>query len=133
MTGEPLIVYIAGPYRARTGWLVEQNIRRAEKVAYRVWLAGHVALCPHTNSRFPHGDVPDSHWLAGTMELMRRCDGVIVLPGWEQSAGTVGEIRAAEEAGIPVAHLAHITRFSIENALGRLVDACALNTTTKGA
>lgn len=132
MSTKPLIVYIAGPYRDRTGWRVEQNIRRAEEVAYRVWGAGHVALCPHTNSRFPHSDVPDSHWLAGTMELMLRCDAVIALPGWRQSAGTVGEVEAADEAGIPVEFLPYLSRFSIQHALDLLVRACAETATIEG-
>ena len=98
-----LVVYIAGPYRAASSWEREQNIRRAEEVAYHVWEAGHVALCPHTNCRWQHeGVIDDAHWLAGTMELMRRCDAVVALPYCAKSAGTRAEILVARQLGMPV-------------------------------
>lgn len=34
------VVYIAGPFRAATPWLVEANVRRAEEVALAVWRLG---------------------------------------------------------------------------------------------
>ncbi|MCG8435902.1 MAG: hypothetical protein MJA83_17910 [Gammaproteobacteria bacterium] len=40
------IVYIAGPFRAKTPWRVEQNIRKAESWALHVWKMGAVAVCP---------------------------------------------------------------------------------------
>jgi hypothetical protein len=33
---------------------------------------------------------------------MRRCDLVVVVPGWETSGGTLKEIAEAERLGIPV-------------------------------
>ena len=41
-------------------------------------------------------------WLAGTLELMRRCDAVLVLPGYSFSEGTKGEIAEADRLGLPV-------------------------------
>ena len=40
--------------------------------------------------------------LAGTLELMRRCDAVVVIPGWEHSTGTKAEIDEAMRLEIPV-------------------------------
>jgi hypothetical protein len=45
------LVYVAGPYTAANAWLVEQNIRRAENMAARVWGEGAAAICPHANAR----------------------------------------------------------------------------------
>lgn len=96
------LVYIAGPYRAATPWGVEQNIRAAEDVAVRVHKAGMFAVCPHANSRHMEGVADDAHFLAGTMEMMRRCDAVLLVPGWQRSAGSRGEVAEAERLGIPV-------------------------------
>jgi len=96
------VVYIAGPFRGPHAWAVEQNVRQAEAVAYSVFKAGAVALCPHTNTRFFDGSLPDSVFLEGTLELMRRCDGVLVLPNSARSSGTLGEIQEAVRLGIPV-------------------------------
>lgn len=96
------LVYIAGPFRAPSAWEIEQNIRRAEELALRVWQAGHVAICPHTNTRFYQGAAPDEVWLEGDLVILRRCDAVLLVEGWERSVGTLAEIAEARRYGIPV-------------------------------
>lgn len=96
------VIYIAGKYRGPTPWTVEQNIRAAEEVAARVWALGMVALCPHANSRHMEGVTTDENFLAGTLELLRRCDAVVLVPGWEKSSGTRAEIEEARHLGKPV-------------------------------
>ena len=96
------VVYIAGTYRGPNAWTVEQNIRAAEEVAARVWAMGLVALCPHANSRHMEGVASDEHFLAGTLELMRRCDAVVLVPNWRDSVGARAEVEEAERLGIPV-------------------------------
>ena len=41
-------------------------------------------------------------WLEGDLEMLRRCDAVLVVPGWEKSSGTRAEIAEANACGIPV-------------------------------
>lgn len=96
------VIYIAGKYRGPNAWAIEQNIRAAEEVAARVWAAGHVALCPHANSRHMDGVASDDHFLAGTLELMRRCDAVVLVPNWKDSAGARAEVAEADRLGIEV-------------------------------
>jgi nucleoside 2-deoxyribosyltransferase len=96
------VVYIAGPFRANSAWDVERNIRRAEELALWVWRAGAVALCPHTNTRFFQGAADDDIWLKGDLELLRRCDAVLLVASRETSAGTLDEILYACDNGIPV-------------------------------
>lgn len=96
------VIYIAGPFRAKTPWGIEQNIRRAEVLSLRVAKLGAMPLCPHTNTRNFEGEMPDQFWLDGTLELMAKCDAVILVEGWRNSEGSMGEVKKANELGIPV-------------------------------
>jgi nucleoside 2-deoxyribosyltransferase len=96
------VLYISGPYRGKDAWAIERNIRRAEVIALEVWKLGVVALCPHTMTRFYQGALPDQMFLAGDLELMTRCDGVLAIDGWDESTGARIEVRYAKERGLPV-------------------------------
>lgn len=96
------VIYIAGKYRGKTPWEVEQNIRAAEDVAAKVWAMGHVALCPHANSRHMEGVTSDENFLAGTLELMRRCDAVLLVGNWRDSVGARAEVAEAMRRGMPI-------------------------------
>lgn len=95
-------IYIAGPYRAATPWAVEQNIRAAEAYILPLAEKGYAVLCPHTMTRGFDGTMTDEYWLAATLELMRRCDAVFVVPGSWDSEGALGEMREACRLGLPV-------------------------------
>lgn len=96
------LIYVAGRYRAKTASEMLDNIRRAEAVAKSVWRIGHAAICPHLNSAFFDGVAPDEHFLAGTMMMLAKCDGVVLVEGWESSEGAVAEVFYAKENEIPV-------------------------------
>lgn len=96
------VVYIAGRFRAATHWQIVENVRFAELVALEVWRLGAAALCPHLNTANFQGAAPDAVWLEGTLELLRRCDAIMLVPGWTSSAGTRGEVKEAERLGLPV-------------------------------
>jgi hypothetical protein len=98
------LVYIIGPFRAPTHWGVCQNIRRAEELALRVAEMGAMPLCPHLNTANFHGLLTDDFWLAGTAELLRRCDAGITVPGWQNSEGSEAEVELARNEEIPIAH-----------------------------
>lgn len=97
------VVYVAGPFRADTPWGVEQNIRRAEAFALELWRTGKFAvICPHTNTRFFDKAAPDDVFLQGDLAILKRCDAVVLIPGWGRSKGSNAEVVAAWSAGIPV-------------------------------
>lgn len=98
------VIYIAGKYRGPTAWAIEQNIRAAEDAAVKIWQAGMVAMCPHANSRHMEGVATDEHFLAGTLELMRRCDAVLLVNNWEDSVGARSEVDEANRLGLPIMH-----------------------------
>ena len=97
------LVFICGPYRSDDPWEREQNVRRAEDAARRVALAGFMPVCPHSNTRpYFEGVQDDTFWLKGTREMMRRCDVVLMIPGWQKSTGSCGERSEALAIGMPV-------------------------------
>jgi nucleoside 2-deoxyribosyltransferase len=115
-------VYIAGPFRGKNAWEVEQNIRRAEVAGMAVFQLGHSAFIPHCNTRYFDGTINDDFWLSATAAWIPCCDAVLLVDGWQRSEGTLSEIAKAEELGIPV--FAHIT--SMHNYLKR-IDHAACN------
>jgi len=96
------VIYVAGPFRGPSAWDIEENIRRAERLALEVWRMGAAALCPHTNTRFFQNAAPDSVWLDGDLELLSRCDGLLLTSDWERSAGARAEVVHAQSLQLPV-------------------------------
>jgi len=96
------VVYVAGPFRGDSAWEIECNIRRAETLALAVWRAGAACLCPHTNTRFFQGAAGDEVFLEGDLELLLRCDAVILTEDWTNSSGACEEVIFAIRHGIPV-------------------------------
>jgi len=96
------LVYVAGPFRGASAWDIECNIRRAEVVALDVWRKGCACLCPHTNTRFFQGAAPDKVWLDGTLEMLSRCDAIIMIEKWENSSGSRAELLFAKDNNISV-------------------------------
>lgn len=105
------VVYVGGPFRSMnpaTGksdaWGVQQNVMNAMTLALEVWKRGCAAICPHSNTMFfqdAHG-CDDRVWLDGDIELLRRCDAMILTPNWQRSSGARAEKEFADAQGIPV-------------------------------
>jgi len=86
------LVYIAGPYRAMSENQVLLNIIQARSYALKYWRLGFAVICPHLNSAFMgEGPNTDDKFLEGGLELVRRCDVVVMIPGWKQSRGALTE------------------------------------------
>jgi hypothetical protein len=96
------VAYVAGPYRGPTESAVVQNIRNAEAVAIELWCMGFAVVCPHKNTALLGGAIPDETVLAGDLEIMARCDLVVLVPGWEKSTGTMDEVKEACQIKMPV-------------------------------
>lgn len=112
------VVYIAGPYRSKTEYGVHEHIRDAERSAVEVWRAGAVALCPHKNSGYLSGVVAEDVFLQGDLELLRRCDAVLLIGAWWTSEGTLAEKRTAERLGLPVFRCVELLRAWLARAGG---------------
>jgi hypothetical protein len=100
------LIYIAGPFRGKPNieWLRQQNIRKAEALALEVWQNGGIAICPHKNTEHFDGCIPDDAFIVGDLEILRRCDAVLLLTDWRDSEGACREKDEANIKCIPVLH-----------------------------
>jgi hypothetical protein len=104
------LIYVAGPFRSRNvngksnAWGVQTNVMNAMKLALEVWKLGHAALCPHANTMFfqDADGCADEVWLDGDIEMLRRCDAMIVTSDWQRSSGARKEVSVADSLHIPV-------------------------------
>ena len=96
------VIYVAGPFSGETAWDVEQNIRRAEELAYYVSCLGAAPLCPHSNTRFFNGTHTYEFWIDATAALLAKCDAIIMTPDWERSSGARKEHAQALRDAIPI-------------------------------
>jgi len=104
------VIYVAGPFRAVNPdgspdmFRVHQNVIRAMALGLEVWLRGAVALVPHANTWCYTGasGLADQVWLDGDLELVRRCDAVLLTPDWVKSHGAYQEQAVAHSLNLPV-------------------------------
>ena len=93
------VAYIVGPYRSKTVHGIVENIRRAEAIAIKYWQFGYAVICPHKNTALFDGLAPDHVWLDGDIEILKRCDVIVMTPGWENSSGSKAELEIAKQLG----------------------------------
>jgi len=96
------MIYIAGAYTAPTRTGIMANVQRAREVAARVAAHGAFPVTPHFLGDGIEDAGSPQFWYDGTLALMRRCDAVLVVPGYEESKGTLLEIADAGRRGLPV-------------------------------
>jgi len=96
------IVYIAGPYRGENEWETTLNIRAAELAAAYYWKQGYTVICPHKNSGFMGGVVPDEEILNSYLIILERCDLVVMINGYKGSRGAIEELSHAKLHKIPI-------------------------------
>lgn len=103
------ILYISGPYSPGNGRTVAQNIAVARAHAVAAAKRGWMPFTPHLNTAGFEVDCPGvSHdeWLAGDLRILKKlepgCDAMLILPNWEQSAGTKLEVRWAMHRGLTI-------------------------------
>lgn len=100
-----MIVYTAGPYSASAGvGSVNDNIARARAAAVQLWNAGYTVICPHMNTEHLElfTNLKNSEFVDRDLEIVERCDAVVMLPFWEQSRGAVRELEHAKSKGLQV-------------------------------
>jgi len=99
------VAFVIGPYRSsKSIYEIKKNIDKAEEVAVNLWRLGYAVICPHKNTSFFDGLLPDKVWLNGAIELLKRSDFAVTVKGWENSAGSRDEVRYCRAAKKPLYH-----------------------------
>ena len=102
-------IYIAGPYSADNITDCLENMRNGMRMGAKVLLAGYAPWVPWHDFHH-HLMLRDSESLSiddyykFSIEWLKVSDYMLVLPGWENSKGTLAEIEIAEKHRIPVYH-----------------------------
>lgn len=96
------IAFTSGPYRSPTIAGIVANIRAAEAVAIEYWRKGYAVICPHKNTALFDGLADDDVWLDGDLEILSRCDVIVMFGGWRESQGSLVELAYARELGLGV-------------------------------
>lgn len=103
--------YLASPYSHADGFIRELRFRVAEnelaiRLSAKLWTYAPIVHCHKLAARH---DLPkdfhfwreyDEAMIAGATELL-----VLLLPRWQESAGVAGEVKFADDIGIPVKHI----------------------------
>ena len=98
-----IVAYVAGPYRSKSKMkLINRmqvicNIIRARAVARELWKLGYATFCPHSNTALFDGNVPDEVVLQGDIEILKRCDIIVMQGKWEDSKGSLNELLVANK------------------------------------
>ena len=100
-----MLLYVSGPYSAPCREKQAENIEAAKAVAAKLWKAGHAVICPHANTAFFEEIEPGitcDQYIQGDLEILERCDGLVLLPNWYESKGSIIEHDHALRNGVPV-------------------------------
>lgn len=96
------LLFISGKYRGKSIFEVYENIQIARRYAIKYWQKGYAVICPHTNSALFDGSCDDDVWLKGDLYILKRCDVIVMLPGWKESQGAVEEHKLAQQIGLQI-------------------------------
>lgn len=100
-------IYVAGAYSADNVLDVLNNIRKGQRIAVEVLLAGFAPFCPWLDHQFQfmlrdNETLTVQNYYDYSMAWLEVSDAVLLVPGWETSKGTANEIKRADELCIPV-------------------------------
>lgn len=100
-------VYIAGPYSCKSldGNVIEilSNMRRGLAISIQVMQAGHAAFIPWLDFQLGLiADISMDMFKRNSMEWVKVSDAMLLVEGWEDSAGCRAEVAEASLQGVPV-------------------------------
>jgi nucleoside 2-deoxyribosyltransferase len=95
-----MVIYLSGKY---SGEIIE-NIDVARRIAIELWEQGFSVLTPHLNTYHFETDCKCTYeqYIQGDLEMLSRCDVIVMLQGWNQSKGATKEREFAKYLGMPI-------------------------------
>ncbi len=94
------VIYLAGPFRGNF-FVKRYNIWRAKQYAKILWKHNVAVICPHTNSGFIDNKESDKFILPANIDIMLRCDALLLMKKYKKSVGTCNEKTLAILNGLP--------------------------------
>jgi len=97
------VIYVAGKYRDKPLNNIYENIEHARRMARELWMKNWAVICPHTNTAWMDdlGET-DQLFLDGDLEILKRCDAIMMLSNWQNSVGAIGEWQLATAIGLEI-------------------------------
>jgi len=96
-------IYVAGAYSADNVIDVLSNIRKGNQVAAKLLKAGFAPFSPFIDYQFSFfEDITVDEYYDYSIAWLLVSDAMLVLPGYENSKGTLREIEIATKSSIPV-------------------------------
>ena len=105
------LVYLASPYTHSNKEVEEDNFRKISKVSAELTAEGLITISPitygHTLLQFTLMPGDWEFWTSFCLSILDKCDKIVVvkMDGWDKSSGIAGELKYAEEHGIPVEYI----------------------------
>ena len=101
------VVYVAGAMSADNLPTMLENIHRGVQLASEALEAGYAPFCPHLDVAYKllRGEdlcVPVNIFYEYSMEILTRCDYILVCAKSNNSVGTKAELEKALELGLPI-------------------------------
>ena len=108
MSCRRIVLYLSGPISSTNGGppasvaLRHSRIEAAREAAIKLWKAGFTPICPHLNTLdMDDEELTPEDFIEGDIELVKRSNLVVLLPGWQMSTGAQKEVAAAKVYGVP--------------------------------
>lgn len=100
--GRNIVLYVTGKYRSGSVCGIANNIQQARDIAIACWEQGYTVICPHLNTAFMDDVVSDEDFLLGDLEILSRCNGIVLGYEWENSVGSIAEVEKACALGLRI-------------------------------
>jgi hypothetical protein len=100
MNKRNIIIYVSGKYSGE----IDNNIQIARHFAIKIWEMGYTTLCPHLNTAHFEQDCKCGYddYIQGDLVMLECCNGIFLLPYWEESSGAKLELAEATNKRIKV-------------------------------
>lgn len=121
-------IFIIGPYNADSYERKFLNIQIAATAAKYLWSRKLAAICPHLNTAMFDCVAKEQVFYEGYQSILLGCSAAFVLPNWDSSKGSLGEIALAARLSIPLYYHSKFEPFKLEpksiSLLRRYVKEC---------
>jgi nucleoside 2-deoxyribosyltransferase len=105
-----MLVYVAGPYSEYDKkHPISENVAQAYDIAAELWIKGFAVICPHMNTlrldekcSEKKACITYEMVMRGDLDMVSRCDALVMTPDWEKSPGATQEYNYAQSLGIPI-------------------------------